>query len=176
MKIHSAAGGPGGCHTCMGDRDRDPLCCRLLAAHGHTGHPSLVAGLSRVWGPPSARVAIPQPCLALAAVKESSPCEWWELPWLRSRSTSAPLQEPAPQLQIHSPLHCSTWQPCCTRPPPPTSPFGVPEGYPSGQGLWGALPCGRTLSKGLQAFHRARRLLRRCLVPESWRGMLAYLG
>lgn len=108
MKIHSAAGGPGGCHTCVGDRDRDLLCCRLLAAHGCTGHPSLVAGLSRVWGPP-ARVTIPQPCLPLAAVKESSPCEWWELPWLRSRSTSAPLRELAPQLQIHSPPHRSIW-------------------------------------------------------------------
>lgn len=146
MKIRSAAGGPGGCHVCVGDRDGDPLCCRLLEARSRTGHPSLVAGLSRVWGPPC-HGNNPQPCLALAAVKESSPCEWWELPWLRSRSTSAPLREPPPQLWLQSPPHRSTWRPRCPPPhPPPLS--GCQKGTPLGRGSGGLYHVAESPARG----------------------------
>lgn len=43
---------------------------------------------------------------------------------------AAPDTQPSPPQDLATLLH----------PPAPTSPFGVPEGYLSGQGLWGALP------------------------------------
>lgn len=120
------------------------------------GAPALAAGLSGAWDPPAGAASL-RPRLSMfspvapAAVKESSPREWRELPRLRSRSTSAPAAgEPPQQLSPGSPPHRSV----PSRPPAPGTPLSPspPTAHsslwaagrvqPSSQGLWGALPCG----------------------------------